>query len=308
MHLLLKLDPSVMKVFICRTYVRKHSEQDPEYQQLKKLIFNGFPNHRSQLPDSCKCYWNVREHLTLDDDFIVNGCRLLIPQAMRQQVLLQLHESHQGTVRTKQRARLSLYWPGMDNDIDNTILNCQQCQDHLPSNTKEPLVQKPKPDRPFQEIAVDFCSYAGCEYLIIVDCYTDWPAILSMDHGATTLQLITALRQSFCQTAIPDILWSDGGPQFTSKQFRDFSHQWGFLHKVSTPHYPQTNGKIKATVKSMKKIIRTSWNGRFLDHDKFCHALLQYRNTPSRKDGLSSAQKLSLPLLLTRMAAENSRG
>ena len=42
----------------------------------------------------------------------------------------------------------------------------------------------------------------------------------------------------------------------------------------------------------MKKIIYTSWNGRSLDHNKFCRALLQYRNTPSRKDGLSPAQKL----------------
>ena len=42
----------------------------------------------------------------------------------------------------------------------------------------------------------------------------------------------------------------------------------------------------------MKKIIRTSWNGRHLDEDKLCRALLQYRNTPSHKDGLSPAQKL----------------
>jgi len=42
----------------------------------------------------------------------------------------------------------------------------------------------------------------------------------------------------------------------------------------------------------MKKLIYTAWNGRSLDHSKFCRALLQYRNTPSRKDGLSPAQKL----------------
>ena len=272
--------------------LRKHSDQDSEYQHLKNFILNGFPSRRNQLPETCKCYWNVRDHLTLDDDLIVNGCRLLIPRAMRHQVLSQLHESHQGSVRTKQRARLSVYWPGIDNDIDNTILSCQQCQDCLPSNTKEPLIQKPKPDRPFQEIAVDLCTYAGHDYLIVVDCYTDWPAILPMDHDTTTPKLITALRQSFCRTAIPDVLWSDGGPQFTSNKFKDFSQQWGFLHNISTPHYPQSNGKIEATVKSMKKIIRSSWNGRFLDDDKFCRALLQYRNTPSRKDGISPAQKL----------------
>ena len=42
----------------------------------------------------------------------------------------------------------------------------------------------------------------------------------------------------------------------------------------------------------MKKILYACWTGRFLDDDKLCHAILQYRNTPSRKDGLSPAQKL----------------
>ena len=107
---------------------------------------------------------------------------------MRSQVLSQLHDSHQGSVRTKQRAHLSVYWPGIDNDIDNTILACRQCQDHLPSNPKEPIIQKPRPDRPFQEISVDLCSHAGHTYLIIVDCFTDWPAIISLDHGTTAVQ------------------------------------------------------------------------------------------------------------------------
>ena len=42
----------------------------------------------------------------------------------------------------------------------------------------------------------------------------------------------------------------------------------------------------------MKKIIRASWNGRYLEEDRLCRAPLQYRNTPSAKDGQSPAQKL----------------
>ncbi len=55
------------------------------------------------------------------------------------------------------------------------------------------------------------------------------------------------------------------------------------------PKYPQSNGKSEATV---KPLVRTSWRGRSMDEDALARALLQYRNTPSRKDGLSPTQKL----------------
>ena len=101
--------------------------KDPEYQQLQTVILNGFPSHRQQLPEACRRFWNVREHLSVDDGLIVHGCRLLIPTTMRLQVLSDLHDSHQGSVHTKQRARLRVYWPGIDNDIDNIILSCHLC-------------------------------------------------------------------------------------------------------------------------------------------------------------------------------------
>ena len=42
----------------------------------------------------------------------------------------------------------------------------------------------------------------------------------------------------------------------------------------------------------MKKIIQSAWCGWSLDENKLARALLQYRNTPSHKDGLAPAQKL----------------
>ena len=62
----------------------------------------------------------------------------------------------------------------------------QQCQYHLPSNTKEPIILKERPIGPFEEIAIDQCPYTGHNYLITVDCYIDWPDITPMRHNTTT--------------------------------------------------------------------------------------------------------------------------
>ena len=170
--------------------LQKYAALDEEYQQLKTVILKGFPHHQSDLPDHCKQYWQVRYNLTIEDNLIVYGCRLLIPTQMCRSALNQLHESHQGMARTKQRARLTIYWPRLDNDIDNVVSQCKQCQTHLPSHPKKPLVNKPKPTRPFQEIAADFCHHAGQCYLVIVDCFTDWPTVIPLSTSATRRDLL----------------------------------------------------------------------------------------------------------------------
>ena len=151
----------------------------------------------------------------MEDGLILYGCRLLIPVAMRRETLAHLHESHQGSMRTKQWARLTVYWPGIDNDIDNTITACKKCQDLLPSKPREPITSKPTPSRLFQEMAADFCSYAARDYLIMVDCYSDWPDIIPMGQDTSASHLTKAVRQSFCRTGVPDIFCSDEGSQFT---------------------------------------------------------------------------------------------
>ena len=82
------------------------------------------------------------------------------------------------------------------------------------------------------------------------------------------------------------------GPNSPPNSSNNFQHHRAFGIRYHLPTTPQSNGKAKATVKSMKKIIRTAWNGRYLEEEKLCKALMQYRNTPSTKDGQSPAQKL----------------
>ena len=193
--------------------LRQAAKTDEENQKIQHYIKAGFPQKRNQLPEQCRKYWNVHTQLSIDDGLTVFGCRLLIPAKLQHATLTNLHASHQGSDWTKQRARQVVYWPGIDHDIDNIILACKQCQDSLPSRPPEPMILKHRPARPFQLIAIDFCSFAGQQFLVIIDCCTDWPEVTSMGKNTTTQRLINALLGTFSRYRAQDVIWSDQGPQ-----------------------------------------------------------------------------------------------
>ena len=105
--------------------LRKYADEDQEYQDLKQLITTGFPNQKSSLSASQKKFWGIKDHLTIDDNLNVHGCRLFIPANFCATMLNRLHEGHQGVSRFQARARLTLYWPGNDRDIENYVHGCR---------------------------------------------------------------------------------------------------------------------------------------------------------------------------------------
>ena len=117
--------------------------------------------------------------------------------------------------------------PGLDNDIDNVVSQCQAHNDRLimTTHTKEPLITKPHPSHPIKELVVDFCYHGDQCYLVIMDCNTDWQTAAPMGKSANTTDLITVLKELFACTAVPDIFWSVGGPQFSSNQLQQFATQ-----------------------------------------------------------------------------------
>ena len=86
--------------------------------------------------------------------------------------------------------------------VQITVSQCSQCQTHLPSHPKEPMISKPLLAYPFQEIAADFCYHAGRCYLAFIDCFTDWPTVVHMGKSAIATDLITAGRELFNRTTV----------------------------------------------------------------------------------------------------------
>ena len=50
--------------------IRKHTEEDQELQELIKVILTGWPEDKSQVPNSAVPYYNVRDELTVQNGVI----------------------------------------------------------------------------------------------------------------------------------------------------------------------------------------------------------------------------------------------
>ena len=273
--------------------VRSAVAGDETAQLLRETVLAGFPNQKKALPAALRPYWQVHEHLSVDDGLVVYGRRIVVPAALRRLMLQRLHASHLGLEKTKQRARQLLYWPGMGNEIDNLVRYCTACQRELPSQPRETLIHRPAPSRPFTEVSMDFGDYAGHKFLVTVDHTSGWQFVTDLGIRAVASQLISASRDVFCMVGVPNTIWSDGGPQFCAKSYQDFLRRWGVAHRVSSPAYPQSNGRAEAAVKTTKKLIRRCWDARTgrLDPELWAAGILQHRNTPG-PDGRSPAEIL----------------
>lgn len=49
--------------------------------------------------------------------------------------------------------------------------------------------------------------------------------------------VIDILKETFSRYGIPDVVMTDNGPHFNSKDFKTFSQKWSFEHNTSSPYY-----------------------------------------------------------------------
>jgi len=100
--------------------------------------------------------------------------------------------------------------------------------------------------------------------------------------STTSATVIAALKSTFSRHGILEIVRSDNGPQYSSREFAKFASSHEFNHITSSPRFPQSNGQVERMVQTVKKTLKKS-------EDPYT-ALLSYRSTPLPWCGLSPAQ------------------
>ena len=261
--------------------IREESANDMIISQTMAYVIKGWPSV-NEVPPALREMYAVRNSLTVIENILMYGDRMVIPSSMRDEMLMKLHAGHLGITKTTMRAKQSMWWPGISPQIEAMITNCQHCQMHRNNQRSEPLMPRELPGRPWQQVDMDLLTHRGKEYLVVSDVYSRWLEIVELT-STSSQSVIRQLKKIFSTFGYPDVMFSDNGPQFSSHDFQCFVTECNAVHKTSSPKYPQSNGGAENAVKQAKKI---------LDQPDPLLALMEYRSTPTTVTGYSPCELL----------------
>jgi hypothetical protein len=313
-------------------FLSRYSKMDaPPITETECLLVQPLPVNRSELILETKKYFNSisialskgwnsslkrkfpqfysrREELSLTPDGILClNDRIVIPPTLRTAVLNDLHSSHLGIDKMKSLARLTCWWPEINEDITQRAKNCSQCINKIVSKPSK-WTPWPLSCESWQRIHADYCGpFLGKYYaLIIIDSFSKWPEVFftTNPNAEFTMQ---ALRKTFSREGVPVALVTDNGTHFAASNLTQWLTSLGCKHLFTAPRHPQSNGLAENFVRTLKSAISSSDVSNFSELDKTVdNFLLQYRNACHASTKMSPANLFKNRTLRSNMRCIDS--
>ena len=163
---------------ICQIEVLPVTSKAVQQATRKDLLLSKVLHHTKrgwpdQVSDAMKPFHSRQHELSVEDDCLLWGMRVVIPKMLQAQMLKELHRDHPGTTRMKVLARAHFWWPGLDKDIEVLAKSCQQCQSVKQAPPAAPLHPWTWPSKPWTQVHVDFAGpFLDKMYFIAVDAHS----------------------------------------------------------------------------------------------------------------------------------------
>ena len=87
------------------TQLQKATAQDLALETLKTTVVTGWPERNEQVPIQVRDFWNYREEILLHNGILFKNQRVIVPKAMRPEILSRIHLSHQDVASCLGKAR-----------------------------------------------------------------------------------------------------------------------------------------------------------------------------------------------------------
>lgn len=157
-------------------------------------------------------------HISLEisvvNSLLLCRSRIIIPPTLKETMLEKLHSSHQGVTKCRERARQSVWWPGLPKELEDRV---HKCPDWVCEN-QDPASQVYSPTTNSNCLSGSRNISARCRQNRLIDnigsCCT-----LQKHHG------------------IPETLISDNAPRTMPSLYILYSLSWANVFRSSFPNY-----------------------------------------------------------------------
>lgn len=256
--------------------IASETTKDPELRELLFRLRRGdtFPAEDGQY--------------SLQSGCILKGMRVFIPRKYRQGILEELHAGHLGIVKVKALARGLVYWKNIDRDIERMCSNCATCKLYKTRPAKAATHYWEYPSHPWERIHMDFASFGGRNYLLIIDAHSKWPEIF-ITKDQTSQTVMTVLDSLFARYGLPLAVVSDNQTSFVGRDIQRFYNKYGVRHITSPVAHAASNGQCERFVSSLKCCLRTLQHSTGTPQQKLQQFLSAYRRAPHVTTGVSPA-------------------
>ena len=124
--------------------------------------------------------------MSIVDGVIVKGLRIVISMKFRPELLSLLqNDSHLGIDKCIQRAKSSVYWPNISDDIKAIVHKCEKCLANCHRNQREPFIPFDIPIVAWKSVAIDLFVFQDKTYVVAVDLFSRFSVVRQL-HGEST--------------------------------------------------------------------------------------------------------------------------
>ena len=115
----------------------------------------------------------------------------------RKTILNELHRDHPGCSRMKSVAHSYLWWPGLDQDIENITNSCMFCQSVRNTPQTVPLHPWTWPTKSWQRIHIDYAGpFLNTNFLVVVDAHSKWLEVFEM-KSTKLFNILQSLKHEY---------------------------------------------------------------------------------------------------------------
>ena len=201
--------------------------------QVLNYTLESWPRSPNQSQSELKPFFNQKEHLSVEQNCILLGYRVINPTKFWERLLNELQVITQACAHWSPR-----------HVYEMKVKLCTICRAVQNAPPCAPLLPWQFPSKIWQRLHINFTQKGRTTFFIVIDSYSKWLEAFDMRRTTAEITCIT-LWTLFVSYGLPEKIVSDKGPRLTSAVFKEFLKSNGVKKTLTPPYHLQLNGQSR---------------------------------------------------------------